>query len=294
VSMINTRADYLPIIDRKPLRLPADARVAIWVVVNVELWDINAPTPRTVSSSPRMVVAVPDVPNYSWYEYGLRVGFWRQKKILDLHGVKPTVCLSAGLCETHPRIVEESMKGGWEIMGHGYVQKPLASESDERSVIRKTIDVIKHKTGRAPRGWLGPALGETFHTPDILAEEGIEYVADWVNDDLPYRMRVKKGTLYSLPYTLEINDGPIYVGQNHRSPEIFERARDQFDTLYQEAADGGARVMAIGVHPFITGVPHRIKYFDQIFEYVREKPDVVFMTGSEILDWYKKAAPKDR
>jgi len=288
-SMINTRADFLPIIDRKPLRLPDAARLAVWVVVNVELWDINAPTPRQISSYSMGPRPIPDVPNYSWYEYGLRVGFWRQKKVLDQHGVRATLCLSGAICETHPRIVEESMKSNWEIMGHGYVQRPLASEADERGVIRRTIEAIRQKTGRPPRGWLGPNLGETPNTPDLLAEEGIEYVADWVNDDLPYRMKVKSGSLYSVPYTLEVNDGPIYVGQHHRSPEIFDRARDQFDTLYQEAAEG-ARVMAIGVHPFITGVPHRIKYLAAVFDYIERHPGVVFMTGGEILDWYKAAA----
>ena len=139
---------------------------------------------------------------------------------------------------------------------------------------------------------MGPGLGETFHTPDILAEEGIEYVADWVNDDLPYRMKVARGTLYSVPYTLELNDIPIYIIQHHRSLELFERARDQFDTLYRES-EGGARVMAIAVHPYITGTPHRIKYFDQTFEYLRQHAGVLFMTGSEILDWYKSVAPEE-
>jgi len=291
MPMINTRAEFSPIIDRRPLRLPGGARVAVWIAINVELWDFNAPTPRQISEGGKGLV--PDIPNYSWYEYGMRVGLWRLKGILDKHEVKATVSLNGAICETHPRVVDEMTKSRWEMMGHGYVQKKLPSESDERSIIRKTIDAIKLKTGQPPRGWLGPGLAETFDTPDILAEEGIEYVADWVNDDLPYPMKVKKGSLYSIPYTLELNDGPIFMGQHHRSPEIFLRARDYFDTLYSEA-EKGARVMAIAVHPFITGVPHRSKYFDDIFIYMKRHTGVAFMTGSEILDWYKAATSAGR
>ncbi|MGH9375973.1 MAG: polysaccharide deacetylase family protein [Terriglobia bacterium] len=291
MTMINTRAEFIPIIDRKPLQLPGGARVAVWVAINVELWDLNAPTPRQISEGGKGLI--PDVANYSWYEYGMRVGLWRLKGILDKHRVKATISLNGAVCESHPGVVDEMMKSGWEMMGHGYVQKKLPSESDERSAIKKTIDAIKQKTGRPPRGWLGPGLAETFDTPDILAEEGIEYVADWVNDDLPYPMKVKKGTLYSIPYTLELNDGPIFMGQHHRSPEIFRRARDYFDTLYSEA-EQGARVMAIAVHPFITGVPHRSKYFDDIFIYMKRHTGVAFMTGGEILDWYKAATAAGR
>jgi peptidoglycan/xylan/chitin deacetylase (PgdA/CDA1 family) len=178
------------------------------------------------------------------------------------------------------------MQSGWEMMGHGFIQRVLNVEPDEREVIRRSIRTIKECTGVAPRGWMGPGLAETFHTPDILAEEGIEYVCDWCNDDQPYPMKVKQGSLVSIPYTLELNDIPIYAVQHHRSPEIFERTRDQFDTLYLEAAEG-ARVMAISTHPYITGAAHRIKYFDMIFDYLRQHEGVVFMTGSQILDWYK-------
>ena len=140
----------------------------------------------------------------------------------------------------------------------------------------------------------GDGWGQAWRRPSTprtsLAEEGIEYACDWVNDDQPYPMKVKTGSLISIPYTLEINDIPIYLIQNHSSPEIFERSRDQFDTLYQEGAES-ARIMAISTHPYITGVPHRIRYYDRIFEYIKGHQGVLFMTGSEILDWYREVAP---
>jgi peptidoglycan/xylan/chitin deacetylase (PgdA/CDA1 family) len=171
-------------------------------------------------------------------------------------------------------------------MGHGFVQRSLALEEDERAVVRRSLEAIRQKTGKAPRGWLGPGLGETFETPDLLAEEGIEYVCDWVNDDLPYKMKVRKGDLYSVPYTLELNDIPMYIVQHHRSPEIFERTRDQFDALSKEATSA-PRIMAIAVHPYISGVPHRIGYLEKAIEYLKGQAKARFMTGSEILDWYR-------
>ncbi len=287
--MRGERIEYSPIIDRKSLKLPGNARVAIWVIVNVEQWDIKAPMARTVLPAPQGVSVIPDIPNFSWYDYGLRVGFWRLKRVLDRYQVKATLSLNAAVCNTYPILVEESLKSDWEILAHGFVQRALNVEKDERDVIRRTIQTIRDFTGRAPRGWMGPGLNETFDTLDILAEEGIEYVADWVNDDQPYPLKVKGGTLIALPYTVEINDIPIFLIQHHRSSEIYERARDQFDTLYEEGSET-ARFMAIAVHPYLTGVPHRIGYFEQIFQYIKEHDGVVFMRGSDILEWYRKVA----
>ena len=287
--MSNPRAEYSPMPHRKPLKLPGGARVAVFPIINVEEWDINAPMARTVIPAPQGVTVVPDIANFSWFDYGLRVGFWRMKEILDRHSIRASLSLNASICKSYPKIVEESLKSGWEIIGHGFVQRAINLEEDERDVIRRTIQLIKETSGQAPRGWMGPGLAETFDTPDILAEEGIEYVCDWVNDDQPYPMKVKKGSLISIPYTLEINDIPMYLIQNHPSPEIFHRCRDQFDTMYREGAES-SRVMAVSTHPYITGVPHRIRYYDQAFEYFKRHEGVTFMTGSEILDWYTGAA----
>ncbi len=284
--MANPRADFSPIFHRKPLRLPGDARIAVWVIINMEEWDINEAMARTVLPTPQGRQVIPDIPNFAWFDYGLRVGFWRLKRVLDRRNIRATVSLNASLCLSYPQVVRESLDSGWELMGHGFMQRVINVEPDEREVIRRTISTIEEFSGTAPRGWMGPGLAETFDTPDILAEEGIEYVCDWCNDDQPYPMKVKSGQLVSVPYTLELNDIPIHLVQHHRSPELFERAKDQFDTLYQEGAES-ARVMAISTHPYITGVPHRIGYFDRIFEYISRFEGVVFMTGSEILDWYK-------
>ena len=291
--MSNPRAEFSPIFHRPPLKLPGNARIAVWPVINVEEWDLNEPMARTVLPTPQGVSVIPDIPNFGWFDYGLRVGFWRLKQVLDQYGVRATVSLNASVCHSYPMLVEESLKSGWEMLAHGYIQRVINREPDERAVIRRTIDTIAESAGAAPRGWMGPGLAETFDTPDVLAEEGIEYIADWCNDDQPYEMNVKSGRLVALPYTVELNDIPIYLIQHHRSPELFERAKDHFDTLYREGADS-ARVMCISTHPYITGAAHRIRYYDAIFEYMSRFEGVVFMTGSEILDWYNEAAGKEK
>ena len=283
--MANPRTQYSSIFDRPELTLPEGARVVVWPVINVEEWDINEPMARTVLPTPQNVNVAPDVANFGWFDYGLRIGFWRLKEVLDRHEIRATVSLNASICNSYPEIVRRSLDVGWEMLAHSFIQRVINKEPNERETIQRSIKTIEAFTGQKVRGWMGPGLAETFHTPDILSEEGIEYVADWCNDDQPYELQVKTGRLVALPYTLELNDIPIYMIQHHRSPEIFERARDQFDTLYRESTKG-ARIMCISTHPYISGVPHRIKYYEMIFDYIKQFEGVVFMTGSEILDWY--------
>jgi peptidoglycan/xylan/chitin deacetylase (PgdA/CDA1 family) len=271
-----TRTTYSPITERKSMKLPGGARLGVWFIINVERWDIKATMARTVLPAPQGVTVIPDIPNYSWFQYGLRVGFWRLKKVLDKHGVRATVSLNAPVCIDYPEMVKAMLSSNWEILAHGYEQRAINLEKDERDVIRRTIQTIRDFTGKAPRGWMGPGLNETFDTPDILAEEGFEYVADWVNDDQPNPLSVKSGRLIAVPYTVELNDIPMYLVQHHRSPEIYERSRDAFDTLYEEGAES-SRIMGIAVHPYISGAAHRIKYIDKIFEYMKEHEGV---------DWY--------
>lgn len=282
---LNPRAEYLPITERPVLQLPGGARMAIWVVVNVEIWDFNAPLPRTLLPYPQGIPVVPDVANYSWFDYGIRVGIWRLKDVLDEQSIRATMSMNGVLCETYPQIVKKCLDSQWELLGHNYIQRVMSNEPDEQWAITRTKELLEQASGHPMRGWMGPGLSETEQTLDILAEEGIEYVADWVNDDLPYRLETKSGRLYALPYTLELNDIVVHLIQQRPSSEFFERARDQFDTLYAESANG-ARVMCVSVHPYVSGAAHRIRYFRQIFDYIKRHEGVLFMTGEEILDWY--------
>ena len=158
--------------------------------------------------------------------------------------------------------------------------------ADERDDIRKTAAAIRDFTGKNPRGWLGPGLTETWETPDLLVEEGYEYVCDWVLDDQPVMLKTRTKPIVGIPYTQECNDVAMMLIQHHKASEYYDRAVDQFEQLYRDAARS-ARIMALVVHPYIMGAPHRLKYFRAALAHIRAYRDVLFWTGEEILDWYR-------
>ena len=284
------RIPYSPIVDRRRgFKLPGGARVAVWTIVNVEEWSDERPQPRTVLPPPYGQPLLPDLPNWAWHEYGMRVGFWRFLEVLKSFGMRATLALNGSVIRSYPPVAKAALDAGWEFMGHGVVQGAMHLLPDQRAAIREAVDLLKRFTGKKPKGWLGPGLTETWETLDLLAQEGIEYISDWVNDDQPYPIRTTAGPIISVPYSLELNDIPMMVIQHHGSSEWLQRARDQFDRLYAEGAKN-PRVMALAVHPYISGVPHRIKYFEAVYDYMRKKKGVWFTTGEDIYEWYKSQA----
>ena len=289
MTQFKHRLPYSAIVDRPPLRLPGGARVVVWTIVNVEVWDAGGPMPRAVMPAPGGTPLIPDLPNWAWHEYGMRVGFWRLKAMLDRHKVTATLSINGAVCKEYPRIAGAARDAGWEFMGHGYVQKPMHLLGDQGTAIAEAVAAIRDFTGKGPRGWLGPGLTETAETVDLLAAQGIEYIADWVLDDQPCELASKHGPVFTMPYTVELSDLAITALQHHRSDALLERAMDQFETLHAEGGDQ-ARIMAIALHPYISGVPHRIRYVEEIYARLAAKPDVLFWTGAQILDWYRGAA----
>ena len=285
------RVPYTAIIDRPPLALPGGARMIIWTIVNVEEWDIERPMPRSVLSPPMGQPLMPDLPNWAWHEYGMRVGFWRLLDCLKRFDIPVTLAINGSVCATYPRVASAALEAGWEFIGHGFNQRPMHQIEDELEVINQTIEAIRSFTGRVPRGWESPGLTETFDTIDHLAAAGIEYVADWVLDDQPVDIATKDGSVLSIPYTVETNDITMIALQQHESREIFERTKAQFDQLYQESAEI-TRIMAISLHPYITGAPHRIGQLETFLSYLNGKPGVLMWTGEQILDWYRSQHPK--
>jgi allantoinase len=282
---IKDRINYSAIVDRKPLILPGDGKVIVWPVVNLEEWPPELPLPRRVLTPPGEGGHVPDIPNWCWSEYGMRIGVWRLMEVLAEFNVTPTVSMNGTVPRAYPRVAEAALEAGWEFMGHSYIQKPMYEVEDEAEAIFKTMETMRDFCGYKPRGWMGPGLTQTENTPELLVEAGFEYTADWILDDQPCEVKTQKGKLYSIPYTTELNDIPIMLSQNHVSSILYDRTMDYFETLLREG-EQNVRIMCIAVHPYIHGVPHRIKYFRQIFKELSDNPAVVFMTGSEILDWY--------
>jgi allantoinase len=283
------RIPYSAIVDRPPLKLPDGLRLVIWPIVNLEVWEIERAMARQVLPAPTGAAVLPDVANWSWHEYGMRVGVWRFFKALDRAGARATLSINAGVVERYPRVAEAARERRWEFMGHAYVQMPIHQLDDQAETITRSLDRLEAFTGTRPRGWLGPGLTQTLDTPDLLAAAGVEYIGDWVFDDEPQVISTTHGPLVTLPYTVELNDIPLAMVQHHPSDILLRRGCDQFDRLYAEGAER-AKILSIAIHPYITGVPHRIKYLEEFLGYAARHQGVAFWTGDQILDWYKSRA----
>ena len=281
------RAPFSAIVDRPALRLPAGLRLVVWPIVNLEVWEIERPMARQVLPAPTGISVSPDVCNWSWHEYGMRVGVWRFFAAFDRIGARATVSINADVVDRYPRVAEAARERRWEFMGHSYVQMPIHLLADQRATIHASLDRLERFTGTRPVGWLGPGLTETFDTPDLLAEAGVKYIGDWVYDDEPTVIQTAHGKLVTLPYSVELNDIPLAMVQHHPSDILFRRAVDQFDRLYQEGGER-AKILSLAIHPYITGVPHRIKYLEDFLAYAQRHQGVAFWTGEDILNWYRQ------
>ncbi len=272
---------YAPICDRPAITWPDGARVALWVIPNIEFFALDAATPGGSGN-------VPDVSAWSKRDYGNRVGIFRMMEVMEKHRVRGTVALNADVCDHHPQIIEAARALDWEFMGHCQTNTQRLCDvgvEEEKALIHDTLARIEAATGTRPRGWLGAGLQETWSSLEIFAAEGLSYVADWVNDDQPYRMDIGDKEMVSIPYSTEINDKPAFDRQ-HRSADEFEAMiRRQFDVLYREGEHSG-RVMAIALHPYLTGVPHRIGLLDTALDYICGHDKVWRATGAEIVTHY--------
>ncbi len=288
---------YLPAHRRPPLAWPGGARIALWVNPNVEFFGLDDAMPGNVNERiPRDHARIPNVRNWSLRDYGNRVGVWRLMRTLTRYGIRASAALNSEVCDHPPEIIEEACRLQWELMGHGQTNALRINEMDarqEREAIFAAIDRIERACGTRPVGWLGPGLAETWHTLEYLAEAGIEYVCDWVNDDQPYLFEVGEPQLVSVPYSVQTNDVPAYFDMKCSVPEFERMMKDQFDTLYRESETTG-KVMAIAVHPFVTGQPHRIGALDAALEHICRHEGVWLATAREIAAHYRTTLSSTR
>lgn len=283
--MENKLYAHSPIIRRPQLQFPNGARVAFWIGLNIEHYEIDKPSTSIFGGTAGLV---PDPLNYGWRDYAPRVGLWRLTEILDKHGIRASVLLNSDVCKYYPEIIEEGNKRNWAWLAHGKNNSTLQAGMDidqERAYLTDIVTTLKKSTGKQPRGWLGPALSETFNTPDLLEELGITYVCDWCNDDQPFKLNTKRGKMISVPYSIEVNDIPLFVGKSFSGEDFYQLLVDQFDVLYEEGKHTG-RVMCVALHPFVTGLPFRSKYLDKALAYITSHRDVWLPTSDEIAEWY--------
>ncbi|MGO1057329.1 polysaccharide deacetylase family protein [Crossiella sp. CA198] len=285
--MDNPPFEYSPIVDRPPLHWPGGARVAFYLGVNVEHYLVDRPSTSIFAGTAHLA---PDPLNYGWRDYGPRVGIWRLIKTLDRLGLRASVLLNSDVAQRYPRIIEAGRERDWTWLAHGKNNSTLQAGmtlEEERAYLTEVVDTIEAHTGRRPRGWMGPALTETFQTPALLAELGLGYVLDWTNDDQPYPLTVPG--LLSVPYSVELNDIGLFLGKSLSGPEFVRVVKDQFDQLYADSADSG-RVMALALHPFVINQPFRHRYLEEALEYVVNHPGVWLTTSDEIAGHYRSVS----
>lgn len=282
----NPRVPYAMASERRPLEPPGGKPIIVNLCMNIEYWPFDRPMPRGVLPAPHGArIQPPDVPNYSWVEYGMRCGMPRFMEMLAQRGLRASALLNAQVADVYPGLMQAIVEARWELVGHGWFQQSLKQADDEVTVIRRSLDRLEATGGGRPRAWLGPGLGETEHTVDHLKAHGIEFLHDWVIDDLPFWIRTAHGPMVGLPYALELNDVPVHAIQNGSSDELLKRLQATL-AIFSREARRQPRVLTFGLHPHIVGVPHIAWHFEKALDLLLDHPDTVVMTSSQIGDWF--------
>jgi peptidoglycan/xylan/chitin deacetylase (PgdA/CDA1 family) len=288
--------DYVPIAERQPLRWPNGARVALIMTINLETWDLTKDTDKPYyAGGPAILPDVlpgntPDFPNYTWREYGQRVGVFRMFETFDAVGVKPSCTINAVTAQRRRAMVDAALSRGCEIVAHNFEQGELLTNyatdpAKERDVIERTLEVYEQAVGRKAKGWLSSSLRGTLNTADILAEHGLIFYCDLMNDDQPYLVQTPHGPIVSTPYSNEINDFTILTRRNHTTSEFRDILSEELEVLHAEGERTG-RMMNVGLHPHVSGRAYRQRALREFVQFAKSLPGVWFATREEIASWY--------
>ena len=288
--------DYVPLPARQPLKWPNGARLALILTINLEYWDLlkDSSDPYYAGGPPVIPDPVPgnipDFPNFSWREYGQRVGVWRMIDTFDAVGVPAGCTMNAKMGLERRPVIDAAKERGWELVAHNYEQGDLLTNyyfdrNAEADLIDKALDVYADVVGKPARGWLSSSLRSTTQTADILAERGLIFFCDLMNDEQPYLVRTPAGPIVSTPYSVEINDFTFFHRRGMSTSDALDVLKEQFDELYREGATSG-RLMNVGLHPHVAGHPYRIRALREFLQYAKAHEGVWWATREEIASWY--------
>ncbi len=269
------RFDYAPIIRRPAYRWPGGAGLAVYLGFNLEHFAFGEGMGAAIGpASPQ-----PDVLNYSWREYGNRVGAWRCLQMFDQLGLPAAALINTALYDHCPELVAACVQRGDELVGHGHSnaerQGTLDQES-ERALLSECRARIQSESGAAPDGWLSPWISESLLTPDLLQETGYTYTLNWCHDDQPVAMRTRSGkALWSVPYPQELNDIPMIIARQMDAKDFAQMITDQLDEMIDQVrpGDSPALVMGIALHPYIVGQPYRLRHLRHALQQVAAARD---------------------
>ncbi|PXA93442.1 polysaccharide deacetylase [Nostoc sp. 3335mG] len=287
---------YSALPDRQPLKWPNGARVALILTFNLETWDLTKETSKPYyAGGPAILPDIlpgdtPDFPNFTWREYGQRVGIWRLIELFDTLGVKASCTTNAVTFDRRKAMTDAVLERGWELLAHNWEQGELLTDfakdpAKEREIVLRTLDQYEKFVGRKAKGWLSSSLRGTLQTADILAEYGCTFYCDIMNDDQPYLLKTPHGPIVSTPYSNEINDFTFITRKNFTTDQFAQALIEELDVLHEEGATSG-RIMNVGLHPHVSGRAHRIRAIREFIEHAKSLPGVWWATREEIADWY--------
>lgn len=282
---------FLP--ERKPVRWPGGRGVAVWIVPIVQVFPLDM-EPKPFVPPGGMTRPYPDYWNYTLQDYGNRVGIYRILDALAARGMRATVPVSAVLADKYPGLLSDIVQAGCEVIAHGRDMGTMhgehLSEAEEAGIIAEVRDRLGAALGAPPGGWLSPAMALSRNTTRLVAEAGFAYTCDWVNDELPYRMAGPAAGLTAMPLGYELSDMRLILEYKHMAWDYVQQVTDALAFLRAEAARTGAgRLLAVPVHPWLIGTPHRIGALEEILDAVAAAPDCWVATGAEILAAWEAA-----
>jgi len=284
--------DWSMLANRPPVTWPDGNKIALWINVAVQYFPLNQQG-KPFAPVGGMTTAYPDLRHYTLREYGNRVGIFRLLKAFDKYGVKPTFAVQTRVAERYPYLINKLVERGDEITCHGWhMDAPHFGGQDrdtEADLVKRSLDGLRSITGREITGWISPSKSQSFSTAELLVDNGVEYMCDWVNDELPYSFRTPAGDITAMPLSTELEDRFIMQANLHSEAEYADQICDAFDFLYQEAEDtGSGRMLALSIHPWMLGQPHRIGRLEQVLEHITGHSDVWSASAGDIVQHWKK------
>lgn len=288
-GMDHERYDWSMLGQRKPVLWPGGKSLALWVNVGMQFFPMN-PQKKPLSVAGNMTMPYPDLRHFSLRDYGNRVGIFRLLEAFDRYLVKPTFSFNTRLAERYPRLLREIVERGDEISAHSWsMDTAHAGGLDpgaETELVKRSIGRLRELSGCNIRGWLSPGKIESEITPELIKAEGIDYFSDWVNDDMPYRFNTANGPLWAMPLSTELEDRFVLMDNLHPAASWAEQVCDACDLLLEESRAEGGRILALNIHPWVIGQPHRIRYLEQALEYITAQPQVWSASASTVLDCF--------
>ncbi len=291
---------YSPIVNRGKLKWPNNAKVALIFTANLEYWDLIKDTDKPYYAGGPAILPdslagnVPDFPNFTWREYGQRVGIWRMFRCFDKLDLPLSCTMNAKTALELPELIDAVKERNWEMVAHNYEQGELLTDlahkpEEEEKVIKATLDVYQKTFGKPAKGWLSSSLRGTLNTCGILAANGLKFYCDIMNDDQPYMVDTDNGPIVSIPYSNEINDFTLFTRRAHTNDEFVDILKAELTELLDEATeDQSGRLMNLGLHPHVIGRAYRMPALREFLTFAKNQDGVWFATREEIADWYQK------